>query len=181
MKESAPATRNRVFWPLIILIILVAALGFGLTHVSRDLQSPLLGKPAPAFRLPVLGNTAIYTEGNLKGRPLLVNFFASWCAACQVEHPYLMKLAHEQDVEIVGMDYKDNVTDITAWLDQHGNPYRTVVMDERGTAGLDWGVYGVPETYAINAQGIIVYKHIGAMTEEVWRNKIAPLLAGAER
>lgn len=181
MSPPAANSRKSVFWPLAILVVLVAALGFGLTHVSRDLQSPLLGKPVPAFQLPVLGNTAIYTEGNLKGRPLLVNFFASWCAACQVEHPVLMKLAHEQNVEIVGMDYKDNVADITVWLDQHGNPYRTVVMDEHGTAGLDWGVYGVPETYAINAQGIIVYKHIGAMTEDVWHNKIAPLLAGTVR
>ena len=92
-----------------------------------------------------------------------------------------MKLAQEQNVEIVGMDYKDTPADITAWLTQHGNPYRTVVMDEQGTAGLDWGVYGVPETYALNAQGVIVYKHVGAMTEDVWKMKIAPLLAGAPR
>ena len=181
MTTPAANGRKAVFWPLAILIILVAALGFGLTHVSRDLQSPLIGKSAPAFRLPVLGDTAIYTEGNLKGRPLLVNFFASWCAGCQVEHPFLMKLAREQNIEIVGMDYKDSTADITAWLSQHGNPYRTVVMDERGTAGLDWGVYGVPESYVLDAQGIIVYKHVGALTEDVWRNKIAPLLVSAPR
>lgn len=181
MKSPAAGSRKSVFWPLIILIFLVLALGYGLMHVSRDIQSPLLGKPAPAFKLPVLGDIAIYTDGNLKGRPLLVNFFASWCAACQTEHPVLMKLAQEHNVEIIGMDYKDTTADITAWLAQHGNPYRTVVMDKQGTAGLDWGVYGVPETYAINAQGVIVYKHIGAMTEDVWRSKIAPLLAGASR
>ena len=181
MSTPVVSSRKSFFLPLAIMVVLVGALGYGLTHVSRDLQSPLLGKPAPAFRLPVLGNIAIYTDGNLKGRPLLVNFFASWCAACQVEHPVLMKLAHQQNIEIVGMDYKDTTADITAWLAKNGNPYRTVVMDEQGTAGLDWGVYGVPETYAINAQGVIVYKHIGAMTEEVWRSKIAPLLAGAPR
>lgn len=180
-----PPPRDRghkaVLWPLAILIILVAALGFGLTHVSRDLQSPLIGKPAPAFSLPVLGTSAIYTESHLTGRPLLVNFFASWCAGCQVEHPFLMKLAHEQNVEIVGMDYKDTTADITAWLTQHGNPYRTVVMDEKGSAGLDWGVYGVPESYVLDARGVIVYKHVGALTEEVWKSRIAPLLAGAAR
>lgn len=178
MNEAASKGRKSVFWPLGILIVLAAALGYGLTHVSRDIQSPLIGKTAPAFKLPMLGNPAIYTEGNLIGRPLLVNFFASWCAACQVEHPVLMKLAREQNVEIVGMDYKDTPADITAWLQQHGNPYRTVVMDEHGTAGLDWGVYGVPETYALNAQGIIVYKHVGAMTDDVWQKKIVPLLKG---
>lgn len=181
MNPTATTSRKSVFWPLAILILLVAALGFGLTNISRDLHSPLIGKPVPAFRLPVLGGTGIYTEGDLKGRPLLVNFFASWCAACQVEHPVLMKLTREQGVEIIGMDYKDTPTDITNWLSQHGNPYRTVVMDEQGTAGLDWGVYGVPETYALNAQGVIVYKHVGAMTEEVWKAKIAPLLSGTPR
>jgi cytochrome c biogenesis protein CcmG/thiol:disulfide interchange protein DsbE len=178
MSASDADSRKRFFLPLAILLALVGALAYGLMHVSRDIQSPLIGKSAPAFRLPVLGDTAIYTDGNLKGHPRLVNFFASWCAACQDEHPVLMKLAREQNVEIVGMDYKDTTADITAWLAKHGNPYRTVVMDEQGTAGLDWGVYGVPETYAINAQGVIVYKHIGAMTEAVWRSKIAPLLAG---
>lgn len=173
------ASRKTVWLPLLVFGLLAAALGYGLMHIDRDLVSPMIGKPIPAFSLPVLDSTQTMTQNDLKGRPLLVNFFASWCTACQVEHPVLMKLAKEQNVEIIGMDYKDTPDDVRAWLAKRGNPYRTVILDAQGTAGLDWGVYGVPETYVINAQGVIVYKQVGAVTEDVWRSKIAPLLAGA--
>jgi cytochrome c biogenesis protein CcmG/thiol:disulfide interchange protein DsbE len=162
--------------PVIVFIGLLVLLGFGLRQDPREVPSPLIGKPAPAFELPNLEGTANVTPQDLKGRPVLVNFFASWCAGCQVEHPVLMKLAHEYNVEIVGMDYKDTREDAQAWLNRHGLPYRSVIADSQGTAGLDWGVYGVPETFVISADGHILYKQIGPMTLEAWREHIAPLM-----
>lgn len=164
--------------PVLILAGLLVFLAIGLKHDPREIPSPLIGKPAPAFDLPGLGGQPPrLTQADLAGRPVLVNFFASWCGGCQVEHPYLMQLA-KTGVEIVGMDYKD--ADGAVWLERHGNPFRTVVVDARGMAGLDWGVYGVPETFVLDAKGIIVYKQIGPMTEQAWRENIAPLFPGAQ-
>lgn len=170
----------RYLIPVVVLVALVVLFAVGLQHDPREVPSPLIGKPAPTFNLKLLGDGAPYATADLKGRPLLVNFFASWCEGCQVEHPVLLKLAKEFNVEIIGMDYKDKPEDVSSWLARHGSPYRRVVMDEEGTAGLDWGVYGVPETFVLNAAGVIVYKQIGPMTEDVWREKIAPLMAGAK-
>lgn len=169
--------RLRYLIPAIALVALVALFAAGLRHDPREVPSPLIGKSAPAFSLAVLGQPEQpYTADDLKGRPLLVNYFASWCVACRVEHPFLMQLA-AQGVEIIGMDYKDTDADGAAWLAQHGNPYRAVVADPRGTAGLDWGVYGAPETFVLDASGTIVYKQIGPMNETVWRERIAPLMS----
>ncbi|MGH8462311.1 MAG: DsbE family thiol:disulfide interchange protein [Stenotrophobium sp.] len=163
--------------PVVVLIGLVLLFSISLFRDPREVPSPLIGKPAPAFSLPLLDSKALYTENDLKGRPLLVNFFASWCVGCQVEHPLLLKLAQQDGVEIVGMDYKDTPADINQYLQRHGDPYRRVIEDARGSAGLDWGVYGVPETFVLDAQGTIVYKQIGPMTEDAWTHKIEPLLA----
>ena len=166
--------------PVVVLAALIALFAVGLQHDPREVPSPLIGKAAPAFRLPLLAGDGFYSEADLKGRPVLVNFFASWCEGCQVEHPFLLKLAREQQVEIIGMDYKDSTADVSQWLQRHGSPYRKVVMDTQGSAGLDWGVYGVPETFVLNREGVIVYKQIGAITAQAWHEKIAPLLAGAK-
>ncbi|MDB5971095.1 MAG: DsbE family thiol:disulfide interchange protein [Hydrocarboniphaga sp.] len=162
--------------PIVVLVGLLALLGYGLRLDPRVVPSPLIGKPAPAFDLPNLQGSARVTPLDLRGRPVLVNFFASWCAGCQVEHPVLMQLAHEYGVEIVGMDYKDTQEAAQQWLDRHGLPYRSVIADQQGTAGLDWGVYGVPETFVLGADGRILYKQIGPMTLEAWREHIAPLM-----
>jgi cytochrome c biogenesis protein CcmG/thiol:disulfide interchange protein DsbE len=169
----------RFLLPVVALVALLVLLALGLGMDPREVPSPLIGKPAPAFDLPVLNADQRYTHEQLRGRPLLVNFFASWCAGCQVEHPLLLKLAREGQVEIVGMDYKDVPADGAAWLARLGNPYRTVVLDEAGRAGLDWGVYGVPETYVLDAAGRIVHKHVGPLTEEALRTRILPLLGPA--
>jgi cytochrome c biogenesis protein CcmG/thiol:disulfide interchange protein DsbE len=162
--------------PAFVLVGLIVLFAVGLQRDPREVPSPLIGKPAPAFALAVLGQPQTpVTLADLKGRAVLVNFFASWCAACRVEHPFLMQLA-AQGVEIVGIDYKDTDADGAAWLQRHGNPYRTVVADPQGAMGLDWGVYGAPETYVLDAQGTIVYKQIGPLSEAVWRDTIAPLL-----
>ena len=162
--------------PIVLMLGVLALLGFGLTHDPREVPSPLIGKPAPAFALPGLGGTPPQLgNADLKGRPVLVNFFASWCPGCRVEHPLLMQLAKE-GVEIIGIDYKDTDTDGAQWLQRHGNPYRVVAADAQGAAGLDWGVYGVPETYVLAADGTILFKQIGPVTEQVWREKMAPLM-----
>ncbi len=166
--------------PIVLMLGVLALLGFGLTHDPREVPSPLIGKPAPAFALPGLGGTPPQlANADLKGRPVLVNFFASWCAGCRVEHPVLMQLAKE-GIEIIGIDYKDTDADGAQWLQRHGNPYRVVAADLQGAAGLDWGVYGVPETYVLAADGTILFKQIGPVTEQVWREKMAPLMAGAK-
>ncbi|HSW13728.1 MAG TPA: DsbE family thiol:disulfide interchange protein [Solimonas sp.] len=170
----------RFLIPAALLVVLLVFLGIGLKRDPREVPSPLIGKPAPAFDLPQVGDAARFSQENLKGRPVLVNFWASWCAGCQVEHPLLMQLAQQQGVEIIGMDYKDTDADAQKWLQRHGNPYRRIVADAEGTAGLDWGVYGVPETFVLDAQGTIVYKQIGPMTEQAWKEKILPLLQGSK-
>ncbi|MEQ1438309.1 DsbE family thiol:disulfide interchange protein [Fontimonas sp. SYSU GA230001] len=162
--------------PVAVLLGLVVLFAVGLRHDPRLVPSPLIGKPAPAFELRQLGTQTIHRRDDLLGRPVLVNFFASWCAACRDEHPLLMELSR-RGVEIIGMDYKDTDADGERWLRLHGNPYRTVLADPEGRAGLDWGVYGVPETYVLDAQGIIVYKQIGPLDAQTWRDTIAPLLA----
>ncbi len=174
--------------PIVLMLGVLALLGFGLTHDPREVPSPLIGKPAPAFALPRLaGNPpvgaavmtpSLVTNAELKGRPVLVNFFASWCAACRDEHPLLMQLA-QQGVEIVGIDYKDTDADGAQWLARFGNPYRTVAADSAGAMGLDWGVYGVPETYVLAADGTILFKQIGPLSEARWREKVAPLMAAS--
>lgn len=163
--------------PVLVLLGLLALLGRGLKLDPREVPSPLLGKPAPAFELPLLEpDDQTLSPAALQGRPVLVNFFASWCEGCRVEHPFLLKLAAEQGVEIIGMDYKDEPADVRQWLRRHGSPYRQVAIDREGKAGLDWGVYGVPETYVLGADGTILFKQVGPLTPEAWEQHIRPLL-----
>jgi len=168
--------RLRYLLPAAVLLLLVVLFLFGLQHDPRIVPSPLIGKPAPAFALRRVGEERPFTRDDLLGRPLLVNFWASWCAACRVEHPLLMELSR-RGIEIVGIDYKDSDAEGLRWLQRHGNPYRSIVADPEGRMGLDWGVYGVPETFVLDAQGMIVYKQIGPLTEAAWREKVAPLMA----
>ncbi len=168
----------RYLLPVLVLGVLVVLFAFGLQHDPREVPSPLIGKPAPDFNLRVVGEDTPYRREDLLGRPVLVNFWASWCVACRVEHPLLMELSR-RGVEIIGIDYKDTDADGLRWLERHGNPYRAIAADPEGQAGLDWGVYGVPETYVLDASGNILYKHIGPIDEEAWRTKMAPLMAMA--
>ncbi len=155
--------------PLAIVIGLTVLLGFGLSLDPREVPSPLVGQTMPAFSLPRLeGQAAVLTDQDLAGRPLLVNVWASWCAACLAEHPLLLELSR-RGVEIIGFNYKDEPADARAWLLRHGNPYRVVAQDLAGQAGLDWGVYGAPETFVIDSGGRIVHKQIGPMTPEAWQ------------
>lgn len=163
--------------PLAIFIVLVVVLAVGLKLDPRYVPSPLIDKPAPEFALTRLADPdAPIAREDLLGRPLLLNVWASWCSACRVEHPLLVELAH-QGVEIVGLNYKDTRADAGAWLKAHGDPYRDSIFDPDGKLGLDLGVYGVPETFVLDAAGVIRYKQVGPLTPEIWMKEVKPLLA----
>jgi cytochrome c biogenesis protein CcmG/thiol:disulfide interchange protein DsbE len=166
--------------PLVVLLALLGLFIFGLQRDPRLVPSPLIGKAAPVFDLPTLDGTPPHmTQADLRGAPVLVNFFASWCAGCQEEHPYLMQLAQDHQVKLLGIDYKDAESDLRGWLGQHGNPYGQILSDLEGRAGIDWGVYGVPETFVLDASGTVIYKQVGPITPQVWEHDIRPLLKGA--
>ena len=170
----------RFFIPLVAVVGLVALLYVGLFRDPRLIASPLIGKAAPAFDLPTLdGQPPRMTTADLKGAPVLVNFFASWCAGCQEEHPYLMQLGKSGQVRLLGIDYKDAESDLRPWLDHKGNPYGLILTDLEGRAGIDWGVYGVPETFVVDSKGTILFKQVGPMTPDVWLHDIQPLLKTA--
>ena len=141
------------------------------------IPSALIDRPVPAFDLPPLpGQTKGLADADLRGEAQLVNVFASWCLPCKAEHPLLMRLAREQGITIRGINYKDKPNDALAWLAANGNPYRTVGADEAGRVSIDWGVYGVPETYVIDRQGRIRYRHVGPLVPAVVESSILPLL-----
>ena len=163
--------------PLAVLVVVVGFLGVGLKLTPREVPSPLIGKAAPPFTLPVLhapGKTVSNTE--LKGQVWLLNVWASWCVTCREEHPVLVELARQKVVPIYGLNYKDKSDDAKAWLKQFGDPYVMSLVDEKGQIGIDYGVYGVPETYVIDRDGVIRYKKIGPVTPDTVREKILPLV-----
>ncbi len=167
----------RFLLPLVAFVILVIFLGVGLTLNPRQVPSPLVDKPAPAFRLQQLYDTSktLSSEENL-GKVWMLNVWASWCVACRDEHPILVELSKLGIVPIYGLNYKDQRDTAMQWLKQFGNPYEMSIVDADGKVGIDYGVYGVPETYVIDKQGIIRYKHIGPVTVESLKNKILPLI-----
>ncbi len=167
----------RLGLPLAVLLILAVFLAMGLQKDPRKLPSALQGKPAPAFSLPSLDPSAPpFDPEAMKGQVWVMNVFASWCSACVIEHPRLMELIEDKRVHLVGLAYKDNPVDTKRWLDQHGNPYAQIALDVKGDIGIDYGVYGVPETYVIDAQGIIRVRHTGPITDEFIQQEINPLL-----
>lgn len=148
--------------PLILFIVLAIFLAIGLGLNPKDIPSPLIDKPAPAFSLPILAtpDKNLSTQ-DLKGRVWLLNVWASWCVSCRQEHPLLLELAKLNLVTIVGLNYKDEAPAANMWLQQLGNPYTVSIMDKDGRVGIDYGVYGVPETFVIDKRGVIRYKHTG--------------------
>ena len=168
--------------PLAIFVVLVAFLSVGLFRDPREVPSPLIGKPAPAFSLAKLhapGETL--ATGDLRGSVWLLNVWASWCVSCRVEHPLLVQLARAGIVPVYGLDYKDKPDDGIAWLAQHGNPYVASLVDRDGRVGIDFGVYGVPETFVIDKAGIVRYKQIGPLNPDVLKEKILPLVRELQR
>ena len=163
--------------PLAVVLGIGAAFAVGLSLDPRQIPSELIGRPAPAFELPpVQGRKLGLSSGDLVGEVSLVNVFASWCTACRAEHPLFMDLARSRQVPIHGLNYKEKPNDAAAWLDELGDPYTRTGADLNGRVGIDWGVYGVPETFVVGADGHIAYKHIGPITAEALREKILPLV-----
>ena len=167
----------RFILPFVVFMIMAAFMFVGLGLNPREVPSPLVGKPAPAFTLPQLHEPSKqFSPQDMKGKVWMLNVWASWCTACEGEHPVFMDLARQNIVPIYGMDYKDKREDGEAWLRKHGNPYTLVVSDAEGRVGIDYGVYGVPETYLIDKQGVIRHKQIGAVTPEILDETILPLI-----
>ena len=161
----------RVVLPLVVFLTIVVFLAVGLNRDPRLVPSPLIGKPAPAFDLPALRDAdRRLTLADIKGRPVLLNVWATWCGACRAEHPFLMELARRGEVAIYGVNYRDERNAAIAWLGQLGDPYDASIYDPNGVLALDLGVYGAPETFVLDAQGVITYKHVGPLTPEVWRD-----------
>jgi cytochrome c biogenesis protein CcmG/thiol:disulfide interchange protein DsbE len=172
--------RARFLIPLAVFAVVAVAfwiLGVGLTLDPREVPSPLINKPAPAFNLPQLGQPGkTISQKDMLGKVWLLNVWASWCVSCREEHGTILELARSGVVPVLGLNYKDERADGLAWLARLGNPYQISAYDRDGRIGIDYGVYGVPETYVIDKAGVIRYKRIGAVTPEVVRDKILPLV-----
>jgi cytochrome c biogenesis protein CcmG/thiol:disulfide interchange protein DsbE len=171
----------RFILPLAIFGVLVWFLWHGLSLNPREVPSPLINKPAPAFKLNRLDQPAqAMTEQDLRGKVWLLNVWASWCVSCMEEHPILVEFSRQNVVPIYGLNYKDQREDALKWLARHGNPYTLSLSDPEGLVGIDYGVYGVPETYLIDKAGVIRYKRIGPVTREVLAEKIIPMVKQLE-
>lgn len=168
---------TRFLLPLGIFAVLVIFLAIGLKLDPREVPSPLIGKPAPTFALARLDQADLtIRRDDLLGKVWVLNVWASWCGACRDEHPILVEYARTREVPIYGLNYKDERADGLAWLQRLGNPYEASLYDRDGRIGIDYGVYGVPETFVIDKTGTIRMKHIGPVTPEVLANKIRPLI-----
>jgi cytochrome c biogenesis protein CcmG/thiol:disulfide interchange protein DsbE len=172
-----PKSKLRFLIPLGLFIVLAGFLLRGLFLNPREVPSPLINKPAPQFSLAQLAQPdRPFGPDDMKGQVWLLNVWASWCVACRQEHPLLVELAKRKAVPIIGLNYKDKPDAATGWLAQFGNPYDLSVKDRDGRVGIDYGVYGVPETFLIDKAGVIRFKQIGPITEEVWTKKMQPLI-----
>lgn len=187
---------KRFLWPLAIFGVLVVFLAIGLRHDPHEVPSPLIDKPAPAFSLPQLTGAGEFSPQQMRGKVWLLNVWSTWCVSCRAEHAYLVEVARQNGIPIVGLNYKevrgDSEIDASkmapadelqlvrqranAWIAEHGNPYQLSALDLDGRVGIDYGVYGVPETYLIDREGIIRFKQIGPLTPEAMQTKILPLL-----
>lgn len=169
-------SRVKLFIPLMIFVVLAVFFWRGLSLDPTDMPSALIDRPMPAFSLPTVNDaTQVVSEGDLKGEVTLLNVWATWCISCRVEHPYLVELA-EQGVKIVGVNYKDDVQEAQKWLKNLHNPYVYSIVDADGRLGIDLGVFGAPETYVLDRQGVIRYKHVGVIDDKVWTEEIKPIV-----
>ena len=168
--------------PLAIFLVLAVFLAIGLTRDPHELKSVLINKPAPAFHVPELkAPDKTISNQDMRGKVWLLNVWASWCVACREEHPYLLKYAESKVVPIYGLNYKDRREDALAWLGELGDPYTASAVDLDGRVGIDYGVYGAPETYVIDQAGMIRLKHVGPIMPDVWSEKILPVVQELNR
>lgn len=167
--------------PLAAFVVLAAFLLRGLWLNPREVPSPLIGKPAPIFERPMLGAQQAFSSKEMLGKVWILNVWASWCAPCREEHPLWNEFARDKPVPLVGLNYKDDAAHAIKWLRELGDPYTVSVADRDGAVGIEFGVYGVPETFVIDRAGVIRFKHIGPVTPEVMAKRIRPLLKELER
>ncbi|MGR8930635.1 MAG: DsbE family thiol:disulfide interchange protein [Gammaproteobacteria bacterium] len=168
--------------PLVLFIVLAVFLAIGLRLNPKEIPSPLIDKPAPVFSLPTLANPEQrLSVADMEGKVWLLNVWASWCVSCRQEHPILLELAKLKLATIVGLDYKDEADAAATWLQQLGNPYDVSVMDVDGRIGIDYGVYGVPETFVVDKRGVIRYKHTGPIEPDDIEKIFLPLLQKLEQ
>jgi len=168
---------KKAYIPLGIFAVLLVFLAIGLTRDPHEIPSPLIGKPAPLLTAPVLNKTGqTFSSKDMLGKVWLLNTWASWCVACREEHPILIEFSKTNPLPIIGLDYKDKDAQGLKWLARFGNPYQMAVTDADGRIGIDFGVYGVPESFVIDKTGLIRYKQIGPFTEESIRTKLIPLI-----
>lgn len=187
MSEPSPQPRKSAMrWMPLLIVAALGVLLFAGVMLSRNpnreaLPSPLIGKPAPAFRLPVLHEPGrMVTSDELRGAPYLLNVWGSWCPACRDEHPVLTRFAESKRLRVIGFNWKDEHADAMRWLEQFGNPYFMVVADYEGKAAIDWGIYGAPETFLVDSKGIIRWKYVGPLTDEVIRDELLPKIAALD-
>lgn len=177
-----PTTNTKRFHPIYLLPIaivsgIIAIFSWGLTQDSKILPSVLIDKPVPEFRLPPVKDRKLgLASEDLHGGVSLVNVFASWCIPCRVEHPLLMEISRQNIVAIHGLNYKDKPDEASAWLDELGDPYTRTGADVDGRVGIEWGVYGVPETFVIGKDGRIAFKHVGPLTPKIFKESILPVI-----
>lgn len=176
---------NRFVWPLVAVVVLIGFLVLGLLHGDpRALPSPFIGKPAPRFELPTLKNPDV-TIGSedMDGNYALVNVWATWCVMCRAEHPFLLRLADSKAIPIYGINWRDSRPEAIRWLNELGDPYIASAFDADGRVGIDWGVYGAPETFLVDPSGTVVYKHLGPLDGEVWQREFVSRMTptGASR
>ena len=170
---------NRFAIPLGVFALLVVVLAIGIKHSSNlgVIVSPLLGKPAPEFALPSLtDSTHVVKSSDLRGRWYIFNVWGTWCGGCRQEHSVLLEMRQADVVPIIGLDWKDKADEALSLLQQLGNPYEIVAVDKDGREAIEWGVYGAPETFLVNDQGVVVYKYIGPLTHEAWEKEFLPRL-----
>lgn len=172
--------------PLVAFLALAALLYIGiLLSEQRDpnaIPSPLIGKPAPSFSLPDFRDaTQRISDQDLLGEPYLLNVWGSWCPACRLEHPIITEMAKRGVVRVIGYNYKDEPDDAARWLQQFGDPYARIIVDLEGRRAIDWGIYGAPESFLVDAQGIVLYKHVGPVTWDTVREEIIPRLEAGRR
>jgi cytochrome c biogenesis protein CcmG/thiol:disulfide interchange protein DsbE len=172
----------KALWLPLAFLALVVLLAVGLNLDPREVPSPLIGRPAPRFELPLLhAPDKTFSQKEMLGTVWIMNVWASWCPPCLVEHPVISELARSGIAPVVGLNYKDAREDALPWLERNGDPFKVTVYDAAGRIAIDYGVYGVPETYVIDKKGIIRYKHIGPLTPEAAQKKIVPLIEELKR
>ena len=170
---------NRFLLPLGAFALLAIVLGIGIKHSPQKgtIASPLIGKPAPAFSLPVLTDTRrTLSSADLKGRWYVFNVWGTWCGGCRQEHNVLLQIQRTAQIPVIGLDWRDEDAQALQWLTELGNPYEVVAVDREGRTAIDYGVYGAPETFLVNPQGIVVYKFIGPLTPEAWQSEFVSRL-----